>query len=44
MSRRSRSISGGPITRDITGEEVYSTIYAFRESTLEPGVSLGRGE
>ncbi|MGH9767936.1 MAG: hypothetical protein ACREAB_10925, partial [Blastocatellia bacterium] len=23
---------------DITGEEVYSTIYAFRESTLEPGV------
>jgi hypothetical protein len=31
-------ISGGPITRDITGEEVYSTIYAFRESTLEPGV------
>jgi photosystem II stability/assembly factor-like uncharacterized protein len=31
-------ISGAPITRDITGEEVYSTIYAFRESTLEPGV------
>ena len=31
-------ISGGPITRDITGEEVYSTIYAFRESTLESGV------
>ena len=31
-------ISGGPITRDITGEEVYSTIYALRESTLEPGV------
>lgn len=31
-------ISGEPITRDITGEEVYSTIYAFRESTLEPGV------
>jgi photosystem II stability/assembly factor-like uncharacterized protein len=31
-------LSGGPITRDITGEEVYSTIYAFRESTLEPGV------
>ncbi len=30
--------SGEPITRDITGEEVYSTIYAFRESTLEPGV------
>ena len=31
-------ISGGPITRDITGEEVYSTIYALRESPLEPGV------
>ncbi|MBL8168327.1 MAG: hypothetical protein JNJ50_09250, partial [Acidobacteria bacterium] len=31
-------ISGEPITRDITGEEVYSTIYAFRESTLEAGV------
>jgi hypothetical protein len=31
-------ISGEPITRDITGEEVYSTIYAFRESTLEVGV------
>ncbi|MEP7339295.1 MAG: hypothetical protein ABI977_16280 [Acidobacteriota bacterium] len=31
-------ISGEPITRDITGEEVYSTIYAFRESALEAGV------
>jgi photosystem II stability/assembly factor-like uncharacterized protein len=31
-------ISGEPITRDITGEEVYSTIYAFRESPLEAGV------
>lgn len=31
-------ISGEPITRDITGEEVYSTIYAFRESAREPGV------
>ena len=31
-------ISGGPITRDITGEEVYSAIYALRESALEPGV------
>jgi photosystem II stability/assembly factor-like uncharacterized protein len=30
--------SGEPITRDITGEEVYSTIYAFREATREPGV------
>ncbi len=31
-------ISGSPITRDITGEEFYSTIYSLRESTLEPGV------
>lgn len=31
-------ISGEPITRDITGEEVYSTIYAFRESPLEAGL------
>lgn len=31
-------ISGEPITRDITGEEVYSTIYALRESTIEAGV------
>ncbi|MCI0487798.1 MAG: hypothetical protein L0229_14495 [Blastocatellia bacterium] len=31
-------ISGEPITRDITGEEVYSTIYAMRESVLERGV------
>ena len=31
-------ISGEPITRDITGEEVYSTIYAFRESRIEAGV------
>lgn len=30
--------SGEPITRDITGEEFYSTIYALRESPLEPGV------
>lgn len=30
--------SGGPITRDITGEEIYSTIYAFRESLFEEGV------
>lgn len=33
-----QGISGEPITRDITGEEVYSTIYAFRESPLEKGV------
>lgn len=33
-----QGISGGPITRDITGEEVYSTIYAIEESPLEKGV------
>lgn len=31
-------ISGSPITRDITGEEFYSTIYAIRESTVAEGV------
>ncbi len=31
-------ISGGPITRDITGEEFYSTIYSIRESPLEKGL------
>lgn len=31
-------ISGAPITRDVTGEEFYSTIYAIRESTVEKGV------
>lgn len=31
-------ISGQPITRDITGEEFYSTIYSLRESPVEPGV------
>lgn len=31
-------ISGGPITRDITGEEYYSTIYAIRESPFKEGV------
>ena len=31
-------ISGAPITRDITGEEVYSTLYAIGESALERGV------
>ena len=31
-------ISGGPITRDITGEEYYSTLYAIRESKLKPGL------
>lgn len=31
-------IPGTPITRDITGEEVYSSIYAMTESRLEKGV------
>jgi hypothetical protein len=31
-------ISGSPITRDITGEEFYSTIYAIRESSIKKGV------
>ena len=30
--------SGEPITRDITGEEVYAALYAMRSSRLEPGV------
>ncbi len=30
--------SGGPITKDNTGAEVYCTIFAFRESPHEPGV------
>ncbi len=31
-------ISGEPITRDITGEEFYSTIYAIRESPVKAGL------
>lgn len=31
-------ISGAPITRDITGEEFYSTIYSIRESTIAKGL------
>ena len=31
-------ISGAPITRDITGEEFYSTIYAIQESPIEKGL------
>ena len=30
--------SGEPITRDATGEEVYSTIYAIRESPVQRGI------
>ena len=35
-------VSGNPITRDITGEEVYSSIYSMIESRLEHGRDLGR--
>jgi photosystem II stability/assembly factor-like uncharacterized protein len=31
-------LSGGPITRDITGEEYYSTLYSIRESKLKEGL------
>ena len=31
-------VPGNPITRDVTGEEVYSSIYAMSESKLERGV------
>ncbi len=31
-------VSGGPITRDITGEEHYSTLYVIEASPLEEGV------
>ena len=31
-------ISGSPITRDITGEEFYSTIYSVRESAITKGL------
>jgi photosystem II stability/assembly factor-like uncharacterized protein len=31
-------VPGNPITRDVTGEEVYSSLYAFTESRLEKGV------
>ncbi|MGI9260923.1 MAG: WD40/YVTN/BNR-like repeat-containing protein [Woeseiaceae bacterium] len=31
-------ISGSPITRDITGEEYYSTLYSIRESSVQAGV------
>ncbi|MGH3183718.1 MAG: hypothetical protein ACRDOE_17715, partial [Streptosporangiaceae bacterium] len=30
--------SGEPITRDATGEEIYSTLYSIRESPVQPGV------
>jgi photosystem II stability/assembly factor-like uncharacterized protein len=31
-------VPGNPITRDVTGEEVYSSIYSMMESRLEKGV------
>ncbi|HUF68059.1 MAG TPA: hypothetical protein VMM79_05345 [Longimicrobiales bacterium] len=33
-----QGVSGEPITRDVTGEEFYSALYAIRESLHEPGV------
>ncbi|HVD60808.1 MAG TPA: hypothetical protein VNC11_08050 [Gemmatimonadaceae bacterium] len=35
---RNQRVSGEPITIDVTGEEVYSTLYAIRESPLRKGV------
>lgn len=35
---RQQTPSGEPITIDVTGEEYFSTLYAIRESVLEPGV------
>tara|TARA_R110001599_G_scaffold186606_1_gene380823 strand:+ start:3324 stop:6326 length:3003 start_codon:yes stop_codon:yes gene_type:complete len=35
----SKQVSAGrPITRDVTGEEYFSTIYAVQESPVQPGV------
>ncbi len=31
-------VPGNPITRDVTGEEVYSSIYSMDESPIERGV------
>ena len=33
-----QGVSGEPITRDVTGEEFYSALYAITESPLEKGV------
>ncbi|HKE60272.1 MAG TPA: hypothetical protein VKB46_26350 [Pyrinomonadaceae bacterium] len=33
-----QGVSGEPITRDVTGEEFYSTLYAIAESPVEKGV------
>jgi hypothetical protein len=37
-TERQQTPSGEPITIDVTGEEYFSTLYAIRESVLEPGV------
>ncbi|PYQ23983.1 MAG: glycosyl hydrolase [Acidobacteria bacterium] len=36
--RSKQGKSGGPITTDVTGVEVYDTIFALAESAVEPGV------
>lgn len=36
--RYQHTISGEPITIDVTGEEMYATLYAIRESPVAPGV------
>jgi photosystem II stability/assembly factor-like uncharacterized protein len=36
--RSKQGKSGGPITIDVTGVEVYDTIFALAESAVEPGV------
>src|SRR5215208_2233818 len=36
--RYQQTVSGEPITVDMTGEESYSTLYAIEESPLAPGV------
>ncbi len=33
-----QGVSGEPITRDMTGEEVYSVLYVIEESPLQPGL------
>ena len=38
FDKRFQGASGEPITRDVTGEEFYSTLYAISESPLERGV------
>ena len=38
FDEETQGYSGGPITRDITGEEIHSAIYAIAESPHDPGV------